>query len=36
MSANHQDLLGVGIMADISVVYEGGGHLDRIPKNTDS
>jgi hypothetical protein len=30
MSAYHHDLLGVGIKADIPIVYEGGGHLDRI------
>jgi hypothetical protein len=34
MSAYPQDLLGVGIMADVPIVYEGGGgHLDRIRKD---
>ncbi len=30
MSANPHHLLGVGIMADIPVAYEGDAHLDRI------
>ena len=34
MSAYPQDLLGVGIMADIPVIHEGGGHLDRIHKDS--
>ena len=34
MSAYPQDLLGVGIMADIPIVHEGGGHLDRIHKDS--
>lgn len=34
MSAYPRDLLGVGIMADIPVIYESGGHLDRITTDT--
>lgn len=36
MSAYPQDLLGVGIMADIPIVHEGGSHLDRIHKDLNS
>lgn len=36
MSAYPHDLLGVGIMADVPVAYEGGAHLDRIHKGSTS
>ena len=34
MSAYPHDLLGVGMMADVPVAYEGGAHLDRIRKGS--